>query len=220
MEWRILLIGGGSGVGKTGLARAVASQAACSVLLADDLRLGIQQVTTPLQHPTFHTFPSDEAAASLPADEFRDGLIAVARAMSPALQAVMAHHYFVDGAGPLVIEGDALLPQLAAQEDLAELGISQNSVETTRVRSVFLVEPSEEALLRNMRDRGRGFETLGPLEQRTYAHASWLYGQWLADQARRYGRPIVEPRPWRTLLERVNRAIGSERNSSGYPQSS
>jgi hypothetical protein len=45
-------------------------------------------------------------------------------------------------------------------------------------------------------------------ETRLEAHAKWFYGQWLADEAHHAGLPVLEPRPWSTLLERIM-AIGS-----------
>jgi len=40
-------------------------------------------------------------------------------------------------------------------------------------------------------------------ETRLEAHAKWFYGQWLADEAHHAGLPVLEPRPWSTLLERI-----------------
>jgi deoxyadenosine/deoxycytidine kinase len=78
---------------------------------------------------------------------------------------------------------------------------------TNEVRSVFLVESDEEEVLRNVRKRGRGFDNFSSREQETFARASWLYGQWLRRQADHYDLPIVESRPWETLVERVLQAI-------------
>ncbi|MGH2480429.1 MAG: hypothetical protein ACRDHW_12310 [Ktedonobacteraceae bacterium] len=41
-------------MGKTGVAQALARQAGLSVLLVDDFRLAIQQVTTPAEQPGIH----------------------------------------------------------------------------------------------------------------------------------------------------------------------
>jgi len=71
------------------------------------------------------------------------------------------------------------------------------------VRIVIIIEPDEDALLKNMLARGRGVDILTSQEQRTEAHAKWLYGQWLVEEARRYHVPFVTSRPWETLLERI-----------------
>src|SRR5581483_2338062 len=119
----------------------------------------------------------------------------------------IAHHVFVESAGPVIIEGDGILPALAARRDFSNMHFTPAPV-TNEVRAVFLVEPDEEVVIQNMRQRGRGFGQLSLKEQETFARASWLYGQWLRRQADRYELPIVEARPHETLVERVLQAIG------------
>jgi len=71
------------------------------------------------------------------------------------------------------------------------------------VRAVFLVEPEEEMLFANMRARRRGAAERTEEDLRTEARAKWLYGQWLTAEAQHYGLPVLESRPWSTLLERL-----------------
>lgn len=40
-------------------------------------------------------------------------------------------------------------------------------------------------------------------ELRNEARAKWLYGQWLAREADRYDLPVLQPRPWETLNQRL-----------------
>jgi 2-phosphoglycerate kinase len=54
--WQVLLIGGSSGVGKTHVARQLAHHLSISLLLVDDVRLALQQATTPISHPALHAF--------------------------------------------------------------------------------------------------------------------------------------------------------------------
>jgi 2-phosphoglycerate kinase len=56
-DWRVLLIGGSSGVGKTLVARELARHFGVSLILADDVRLALQEVTTPAQKPELHGVP-------------------------------------------------------------------------------------------------------------------------------------------------------------------
>ena len=79
------------------------------------------------------------------------------------------------------------------------------------VQGVFLVEPEEDMLLANIVARGRGTAGQSEAELRTEAHAKWLYGQWLAHEAQRYGLPVLHPRPWSTLLERIITVAGESR---------
>jgi AAA+ superfamily predicted ATPase len=54
--WRVLLLGGASGAGKTVLAQSFARHYGVSLLLVDDVRLALQQVATPKQQPALHYF--------------------------------------------------------------------------------------------------------------------------------------------------------------------
>lgn len=115
--------------------------------------------------------------------------------MSPAIEAVIENH--IDGMAPIVIEGDGILPSLFTCPSVRDRAIEG------RVQAVFLVEPEEDELLANMVTRGRGISGRADVELRTEARAKWLYGQWLASEAYRYSLPVLEPRPWSTLVERV-----------------
>ena len=115
--------------------------------------------------------------------------------VSHALEIVVANHVATDS--PLVLEGDGIVPAMAARRCFAGLDAGE------RVRAVFLHQPDKAAVLRAMASRGRGFDGLGEQERRTQARASWLYGQWLASEAMASGIPVVEASPWPTLLARV-----------------
>lgn len=206
-RWRVLLIGGSSGVGKTIVARALARRLGLSVLLADDIRMALQEMTMPGEQPGIHYFMAHPTIWQKPPETQCQGLITVGTAMMRPLAVTIAHHVFVESAGPLIIEGDGILPALAAQTTFPNIHFEAAPVGDS-VRSVFLVEPDEETLIRNMRQRGRGFDGFSLKEQETFARASWLYGHWLRRQADHYNLPIVESRPWETLVERVLHAVG------------
>ena len=206
-NWRVLLIGGSSGVGKTMVARTIARHLGLSVLLVDDLRLVLQQMTTPAEQPGIHYFLAHPTIWQKPPEALCDGFVAVGNAMMRPLAVSIAHHVFVKGAGRVIIEGDSILPALAAKRDFSNMHFTPAPV-TNEVRSVFLVEPDEEIVMHNMRNHGRGFADAPLKAQETLARASWLYGQWLRRQADHYDLPIVESRPWDTLAERVLPAAG------------
>jgi len=50
-NWKVLLIGGSSGVGKTVAARELANYLSLSLLLLDDVRLALQQATSSETNP-------------------------------------------------------------------------------------------------------------------------------------------------------------------------
>jgi len=201
-DWTVLLVGGPSGSGKTMVAERVGLKAHVPWLQVDDLRLTLQfsNVTLPEGTEALY-FLERTQARSLSPEQLRDGLIAVGAVMFPALDVVIRHHVATDK--PLVIEGDGILPSLIARPTVREY------VAGGQARAVFLVEPDESAILNNMLARGRGFEARTTDEQRTEARAKWLYGQWLTEEAQRYGLPVLEPRPWDTLTERTLAATTS-----------
>ncbi len=66
-----------------------------------------------------------------------------------------------------------------------------------------MVELDEGMVLANIVARGRGMDGWSEKEVRIRARAYWLYGQWLAEEAHRHDLPVVEPRPWDTLSQRI-----------------
>jgi 2-phosphoglycerate kinase len=205
--WRVLLLGGSSGVGKTGVAQALARQLGLSVLLVDDIRMSIQQVTTPAEQPGIHYLLAHPTIWQKPPEALCEGLITVGHALAQPLSAVIAHHVCVHSAGPIIIAGDDILPALAARRDFSSLHFTPAPV-TSEVRAVFLVEQEEEILMQQLRQGEHACGHLSLREQETLAHAHWLYGQWIRRQAEGYRLPVVESRPWETLIERVALAAG------------
>ncbi len=113
--------------------------------------------------------------------------------MSPALEGIIEHH--VDLSLPVVIEWDGILPSLLLRPPVVERSES--------VRAVFLIEPEETEILTNMLARSRAISDRTEEQLRNEAHAKWLHGQWLLSAATKRGLPIVNPRPWATLVERI-----------------
>jgi hypothetical protein len=70
----------------------------------------------------------------------------VAEAMVKPLHAIIRHHLLVPDVGPIIIEGDGILP-----------GASSQFGESDDVCTVFIVEEDEVQLLHNLQSRGRGF---------------------------------------------------------------
>ena len=156
-------------------------------------------MTTPEQHPALHALLTAGSRTDLAPTAVRDSLIAVAQVVSHALEIVVANHVATDT--PTILEGDGLLPAFAARRVFANRHVGAS------VRAVFLIEEDETRLFRSAAERGRGFELLTPAHQRRQVRVSWLYGQWLQQEAIRYGLPVVTPHPWETLAERVVNVI-------------
>lgn len=200
--WQVLLVGGASGAGKTVLAHKLARHYGVSLLLVDDVRLALQQVTTPEQQPTLHYFLTTPDVWLQPEDDLLAGFVGVTNALAPALGVIVAHHLIVDGAGPLIIEGDGIAPSLIGRQSPVLPHIRDAGL-MAGVRTIFVDEPDEEMIFANMRSRGRGFERMPPDEQHVNAHAAWLYGEWLRDEAEKYHALMIPARPLETLFERA-----------------
>ena len=193
-DWTVLLIGGHSGSGKTLVAERIGLKLGVPWMMADDLRLAFQRskVLLPADADALY-FDKSPGYWRRPAQEQCDGLIAVGEALSPALEVIIENH--VDQSAPCVIEGADLLPTLLSRPPVRE--------RREAVRAVFLVEPDESAILEAVVERGREFAGRAEDELAEAVRARWLFGQWLAREAARCGLPVVEPRPWETLADRI-----------------
>jgi 2-phosphoglycerate kinase len=197
--WKVLLIGGGSATGKSTAATAIAQRMGIECLHLDDFRLMLEQMTTPDQQPVLHFLLQPQNVTMvdrLTAEDLRDNLIGVARVMSKAIEIVIANHVAIDC--PVIIEGDGLVPSLATQRHFVNL-----IIQPQEVRFVLLYEADEAVIFQNMKERKRGFDERPEALQRKQARAAWLYGEWLRQETSRESIPVVEPRPWKTLLERI-----------------
>ena len=194
LDWRVFLIGGHSYAGKTTATDRLALDIGVPWMMVDDLRLAFQRacVTLPKGTSALYFDKTPNFRRRQP-EEIRDALIAVAELMSAPLEVVIENH--VDQGIPIVIEGDGILPALLSRPSVVE--------RAGMVRTVFLVEPDESQVLANMPVRGRHPEGITQDELRNEARAKWLHGQWLAQEAARYNLPVIQPRPWETLVQRL-----------------
>ncbi len=196
-NWTVLLIGGPSGVGKSRIAQQLGLRLGVPWLGVDDLRLAFQysHVTLPQRTKDLYFFADTPNVWQLKPERLFEGLIATGEVMSPATEIVVANH--CDNAGPIIIEGDGIVPSLFDRPLIHQYRMSG------QVKAVFLVEQDEEMLFANLVARGRGIAERPIAELRTEARAKWLYSQWLIEQANNYSLPVIEARPWDTLVERI-----------------
>ncbi len=188
----IWLIGGAAGTGKTKVAYELAAQLRIPLVEIDDIVEALLVMTSPDEQPALHYWRTHPEAAELSAEAIMKLQISVAEAIGPAIEAVIANH--LETRTSVVIEGDYLLPTLAAQASFG--GITARG----RIKSVFLSELDESQLVRNFAEREPGEPP-----QVGRARVSRLYGTWLAAEAKRSGTPAVAARPWSSALDRVLR---------------
>ena len=184
---------GASGVGKTSVSYRLARWFGVGITEVDDFQVLLERMTTPEQQPAIHFWRTHPEADQLPADAIMEHALELGRAMTPGLEAVIANH--LETSTPMLLEGDFILPALAAQASFA------GEANGGRVRAVFLHEPDEQLAANYLSREPRS----GP--QLTRARVSWQIGRWLAQEAQRHGLPVVRARPWDTALERVVAAV-------------
>jgi len=192
--WLVLLLGGPSGVGKTAVSYRLARHFGVGITEIDDFQILLERMTTPEQQPAIHFRRTHPASDQLSAAETMEQLLELGQAMETGLEGVIANH--LESSTPVVLEGDFIHPVLATQASFS------GQVNGGRVRAVFLHEPDEQQLVANYLSRE---PESGPQVKR--AHVSWLHGEWLRQEAERYGLPVVSARPWETVLERVIAAV-------------
>lgn len=163
------------------------------------------------------------------AEECRNSFISNGRDLSQVL-ATLITHLLIEPGYPQIVEGEALLPQTVVPSRFSELKEFYGLSPANDIRSVFLYEPEEQVLLQNVL-KGIQTQTLKDFlpdeqilivkmlesgqaldfsreKQRLIAHASWLYGQWLRQEAQAYHLPVIPSRPWDTLVERILDVVG------------
>jgi len=160
--------------------------------LLDDVRLALQEATSIETNPELHVFLNYETKQWRNSESIQADWITVGQAMVKPLNAIISHHIVVPDVGAIIIEGDGILPI-----------ISSHSLELKDVCTVFIVEQNEKQLLHNLQSRRRGFNDWNTPEQEGFAHASWLYGQWLAREANKLDLPVINARPHQTILKRL-----------------
>lgn len=189
-SWQVLLLGGPSGTGKTSVSYRLAHHFEIGITEVDDFQVMLECMTTPAEQPVLHYWRTHPEAANQSAEEILERTIAVGQVMAPALDAVITNH--IESQAPVVLEGDFILPMVAAAPSFDDL-----------VRAVFLYEENEEQLRQNFLQRE---PEQGIQEKR--ARVSWLYGQWLKQVAERVGAIALPARPWDNLFERILKSIG------------
>lgn len=188
----VVLLGGSPGVGKTSLSVPLATRLGLPLTFVDDISTALERMTDPEQYPVVHMWrlhPEDVLAlddAGKLAHTQEYGAV-----LAQALEPVIADH--LESSIPVLLEGDFLLPSLAAAANYG--GVSADG----RVRGLWVVEEADQ-LERNIVARG-GEEMAG------YAPISWRYGEWLRAECARLGLPVLPARPWDTVVDRAVAAL-------------
>jgi 2-phosphoglycerate kinase len=174
----VLLIGGGSSVGKTTSARVIGERLGVPVL-EPELGEPIAPALDPLSGPV--------DLWDLPAEVLCARLIAAAEAAIPRIRAQLdACH---TGA---IIEGERVHPALI-----------ETMERTGRARGVLIIETDAARLHATLIGRSRRFGELCSARQWRVAETDAQYGRWLRAEAVRRGLSIVDSQPFATLADRI-----------------
>lgn len=191
--WQILLLGGASGVGKTRVSYRLARHYGVGLTEVDDFQVILQAMTSPDEYPEFHFWRTQpEVASSMSEEEHLAFGRRYAQRMAQAIELVIANH--LENRSPAVIEGDFIMPALAAQSRFGDFAA------TGQVRSLFLYEEDEDQIRRNYLAR-EGEDQPGR------ARISWRQSEGIRQEAQRRGLPAIPARPWTTVLERAIAAV-------------
>ena len=193
------MIGGVSGGGKSTAAAEIGRRLAIPWIGVDDLRLAFQWSRVSLPEPeeteALYFFLDTPDVWSLPPERLRDGLIDVGELMAPAIEVVVGNH--LDNAGPVIIEGDGILPSIVERPDV------RTGFEAGRVRAVFIDEQDIDRLFENYRDQIRGPSARPDDQLLPEARAKALFSAWLVEEARLRRLPVIPSQPFADLPNRI-----------------
>jgi adenylate kinase family enzyme len=186
----VILIGGGSSVGKTTAAADLARRRGLQHLEVDALR-------AEESHPAVHFVASSPDVWQLGAETLRDRLIELGAALRPRILRLVSKQLALGV--PTVIEGEGIEPSLL------------ESLTDRRVRMVFVAELNEKRLAETFANRPSAgadrFRLLGPAGRQCVCRMNRLYGAWIAAEALARGLPCLPSQPWQDLADRIFAAV-------------
>jgi adenylate kinase family enzyme len=185
----VILIGGGSSVGKTTAAAELARRGGLQHLEVDALR-------AEESHAAVH-FASSPEVWQLGAETLRDRLIELGAALRPRILRLVSKQLALGV--PTVIEGEGIAPSLL------------ESLTDRRVRMVFVAELNEKRLAETLANRpstgADRFRLLDPAGRQCVCRMNRLYGAWIAAEALARGLPCLPSQPWQDLADRIFAAV-------------
>ena len=148
------MIGGARGVGKSHVSYPLARHFGVGITEIDDFQVILERMTTPEQQPVLHFFRTDpDAFFDLDEEGRLAHAVAYARVMAEPLEYVVANH--LESGPPIILEGDFLLPSLAAQATFDGIPAARQSrprLTTVDVPSVQIGRRAAELLMATARD--------------------------------------------------------------------
>jgi 2-phosphoglycerate kinase len=196
MDWQVLLIGGGSGTGKTALARALGRRFDVSVIEGDLLRHVIEAAVPRGSDPALHIF-KDPSFWEQDVDNVLAATERLARRVCQIAEVTVARQHYMGR--PAILEAFWVEPEFAAQSEFDGIVMSG------RVRSLFLFEDDREELHRRLlsRDGKVGLPTT-QVSRLAHFHRHAIA---VKERAEALGLPVLASRPFETLEARALAAL-------------
>ncbi len=207
--WRVLVLFGASGVGKSTAGDQIARSRGCTWMQVDDLRLALQysRVTLPVGTDALYFFETTPDFWTWPVESLVEAFVAVAAIMAPAVRTVIDSHLVTRA--PMVIEGDGVLPSLVDDPVLRPW------IESGALRFCCLAAESPLELAESMVARGRGDHLDNHERVERQAAANFAFSEWLIEQSRLHGIPVVAALPFATLPDRILATISLQKHQAG-----
>jgi len=188
----VILIGGGSSVGKTTAAAEIARRGGLRHLQVDALR-------SEEPDPAVNVFAGSAKVWDLEPEILRDRLIQLGALLRPHILRLVSKQ--LASGVPTVIEGEGIEPSLL------------ESLTNCTVRPVFVAEVNENRLaetLANRRSAGADrFRQLRAARRQCVCRMNRLYGEWIEAEALSRGLPCLPSQPWHDLADRIFAAATS-----------
>ena len=187
----VLLIGGGSNVGKTTAAAQLSAELGAEHVEVDELR-------GELDGRSGDPFAISNAWLR-PVDELFECLVESTSRIADPLARLIDRHAARGGAA--IIEGQGIEPSVLG---LIDLGFD--------VRAVFVIEADRNRIETTLRGRDSDgaarYRLLSPVEQQAVTTMNVRYGDWLQAEAKQHELAWVASQPWPTLAHRILEAAG------------
>jgi 2-phosphoglycerate kinase len=182
----LILIGGGSSLGKTTAAAEIAR-------LYGMQHLQIDAVRAEEPDPAVNFVGSSPEVWDLRPEILRDRLMQMGALLRPHILRLVSTQ--LASGVPSVIEGEGIEPSLV------------ESLSHQTVRLVFVAEVSEKRLAETLANRPSAgavrFRQLNAARRRHVCRMNRLYGEWIAAEALSHGLPCLSSQPWSDLAERI-----------------